>query len=227
MRRAGIGEQRARAREAIAEMAPAFLEEIILGFANDPETANLAVEGLGQIPTPTSRADLVQLFDKSADLRLRVLIVDKLARIGTREESAFFSSLLSGRSTGLDDQIHIFAALGLGRLGGEEAVKALENGPQSPNPEVRAAVVVALGNTKSRAAIQVLTQMYADPDGRVQNDVCAAFATLTHYQWCDGGGTVTETQARWREWWRRHASQLTLYGLDQCPEFGASWPVVK
>jgi hypothetical protein len=160
-------ERRVRGRKAIAEMAPAFLKKIILGFANDPETARVAVEGLGQIPTPESRVDLVQLFDKSADLRLRALIVDKLARIGTREEFAFFSSLLPGRSTGLDDQIHIFAAQGLGRLGGEEAVKALENSLQSPNPEVRAAVAVAVGNTRSPAAIPVLTQMYADPAGQV------------------------------------------------------------
>jgi hypothetical protein len=44
-------ERRARAREAIAEMAPPFLEKTILSFADQPETARLAVEGLAQIPT--------------------------------------------------------------------------------------------------------------------------------------------------------------------------------
>jgi hypothetical protein len=44
-------ERRARAREAIAEMAPPFLEKTIFSFADQPETARLAVEGLAQIPT--------------------------------------------------------------------------------------------------------------------------------------------------------------------------------
>ena len=220
-------ERRARAREAMAEMAPPFLEKTILSFADQPETARLAVEGLAQIPTEESRSDLVSLFDKSADLRLRAFIVRKLAGIGTTKEKAFFASLLAGRSTALDDEIRTFAALGLGRIGGKAAVRDLESGPQSPNPDVRASVAVALGNTKDSAAIQVLIQMYADRSGPVQSDVCSALTTLTHYQWCNHNGTQEETQARWRDWWRNHAARLPLYGADQCPAFGAPLPSVN
>jgi hypothetical protein len=220
-------ERRWRAREAIAETAPPFLEKMLLGFADQPETAHLAVEGLGQIQTPESRGDLVALFDKSADLRLRADIVEKLAGIGTTAETAFFSGLLAGRSTALDDRIRVFAALGLGRIGGKDAVKDLENAPPSPNPDVREAVAIALGNTKSPAAIPVLIGIYADQAGVVQNAVCLALVTLTHYQWCGGAGFANETQARWLGWWHVHAPQLLLYDADQCPASAASLPSVR
>ena len=221
----GMTEPSRQAREAIAEMAPPFLEKTILEFANQPETAALAVEGLGQIPTPASRADLVELYEKSADLRLRALIVEKLAGIATPGELPFFSNLLPGRSSPLDDGIREFAVLGIGRLGGEDAVKVLQSVPPSPNPEVRQTVAVALGNTRSPAAVPVLIRMYADEP--VRNDVCGAFATLTHYQWCGGGGSFTETQARWRKWWHGHASRLSLYGMDACAASGALLPLVN
>jgi hypothetical protein len=220
-------ERRERAREAIAEMAPPFLEKTLLGFANQPEDARLAVEGLGRIPTPESRSDLIALFDQSADLRLRADIVEKLAGIGTIQEMAFFVSLLAGRSTALDDQIRIFAALGLGRIGGKEAVRDLDAALQSPNPQFRANLALALGNTRDPDAIPVLIQLYADPRGSVQTGVCSALITLTHYQWCDWSGAAAETQVKWRDWWRRHASQTPLYGADQCPALGPSLPLVK
>ncbi len=223
----GDPERRARARGAIAEMAPTFLEKTILEFATQPQSEDLAVEGLGQILTPESRADLVDLFGKTADLRLRALIVEKLAGIGTATELAFFSSLLEGRSTVLDDHIRKFAALGLGRLGGEDAVKALQSAHQSPNPEVRVVIATALGNTNHAAAIPVLIGMYSDEAAAVRNSVCNALMTLTHYRWCEGADSVTAAQAKWRDWWRSHAFFMTLYGPGQCPGFGVPLPSVK
>ena len=221
-------ERRPRAREAIAEMAPPFLEKTLLGFANGPwTTAILAVEGLGQIPTSESRSDLISLFDKSADLGLRAFIVQKLAGIGTTQEVAFFSSLLAGRSTSLDDKIRQFAVLGLGRIGGKEAVMALESALRNLSPEVRAWAAMALGNTKDPGAVPVLIRMYADESGRVESGVCSALMTLTHYKWCPGDGNAKEVQARWRRWWRSHASRLPLYDTDHCPAPGDALPEVK
>jgi len=218
----GMAEPSRDAREAIAEMAPPFLEKTILSFADQPETSGLAVEGLRQIPTDASRADLVGLFEKSADLKLRSSIVRALAGIATTTELPFLASLLPGHSSALDDAIRISAALGIGGLGGERAVEILRSAPFSPNAEVRGAVVEALGNTRSPAAVPILIGMYSDD--LVRDRVCGALATLTHYQWCDGSGKTTETQTRWREWWRRHASGLTLYGTDQCAAPGALLP---
>ncbi len=209
-------------------MAPPFLEKTLLGFANGPwTTAILAVEGLGQIPTSESRSDLISLFDKSADLGLRAFIVQKLAGIGTTQEVAFFSSLLAGRSTSLDDKIRRFAALGLGRIGGRDAVVALESALRNLSPEVRAWAAMALGNAKDPSAVPVLIRMYADESGQVESGVCSALMTLTHYKWCLGDGNAKEVQATWRRWWRSHASRLPLYGADHCPALEAALPEVK
>jgi hypothetical protein len=203
------------AREAIAEMAPPFLEKTILSFANQPETASLAVEGLAQIATDTSRADLARLYENSADLRLRAAIVKALAGIATAAELPFFASLLPGHSGALDDEIRVSAVLGIGRLGGESAVRALTPALRSASAAVRQAAVEALGNTRSATAVPVLIEMSADET--VHNDVCGALSTLTHLGWC-GGVLPGEEQALWRQWWSDRQSRLLLYGNDQCVE---------
>jgi HEAT repeat protein len=173
------------------------------------------VEGLGQIATPESRADLKQLFDKTTDSELRGLIVEKLAAIASSDELTFFSKLLRKSSGDFDSKVQVFAILGIGRVGGEAAVKILGSTPASATQEVRQAAATALGNTRSSAAVPLLIAMYSDE--AVRNELCWALATLTHYQWCDGGGTVLETQNRWRSWWRRNGSRIRLYGMEECP----------
>lgn len=218
---------RRRARQAISEMAPPFLEKTLLGFADEPETADLAVDGLGQIATPESRGDLIALFDKSADLRLRARIAEKLAGIGTLDELAFFASLLPGRSTRLDSEIRKWAVLGLGRIGGPDAVKALETAEQDPELSVRETVAIGLGDTKDGGAVPVLIRMYADPNEQVHNQVCPALMTLTHYQWCADDGQVSEIQVSWRSWWQKNAAQVPLYNADQCPALGTQLPAIR
>jgi hypothetical protein len=216
-----ITERSLQAREAIAEMAPPFLEKTMLEFAKQPGSAPLAVQGLGQIATPESRVDLKHLFDKTSDSELRGLIVERLAAIGTNDELTFLSSLL--RNGDFDAKVQVFSILGIGRLGGEAAVQILRTAPASPKQEVRQAAATALGNTRSPAAVPILITWYSDES--VRNEICWALATLTHYQWCDGSGTVLELKNRWRRWWRTHGSRIRLYGMDDCPAPGSLRPL--
>jgi hypothetical protein len=222
---AGMAEMH-QAREAIAEMAPEFLEKHIAGFATSPvRTPELAVAGLSQIPTDESRADLIKLYDNSTDLLLRRQIVEALAGIATHDQVSFFAQLLPGRSTPSDDQIREWATLGLGHIGGDVAVRALAQAPMTQNPQIRRDIVVALGNTKSRAAIPPLIQMYHDD--ALKNDVCGALRELTHYTWCDGSGDNGKLQSRWRQWWNTHGSKVNLYGNDQCSDWSTTLPQVQ
>lgn len=215
-----------RAREAIAEMAPEFLEKTIAGFASGPTpTPNLAVKELGQIDSAESRADLIRLYDASTDLNLRKQIVEALANLATPDQVEFFAGLLPGRSTDIDDQIREWAALGLGQIGGDAAVRALAAGIATSSGRVRQTAVAALGNTKSRSAVPLLIRLYGDGDNLVRNDVCGALVELTHREWCDGSGiSVALQQAQWLRWWKANAPRTALYGHDECPKSNAQLP---
>jgi hypothetical protein len=218
-----------RAREAIAEMAPEFLEKTIVGFATSPiqKTPDLTVSGLAQVDTPESRADLIELYDKSTDLNLRSQIVAAVAEIGTTKEVPFLATLLPGRSTKSDDEIRQWAARGLGRIGGDDAVRALKAGLSSPNPYLRSTVAEALGSTRSRAAVPLLIHTYSDKNGGTKNEVCSALTELTHRDWCDGSGDdVAVQQSRWLRWWKANGTRLAMYGSDQCPKSNVQLPLV-
>ena len=220
----GMTQPSREARAAIAEMAPPFLEKTILGFANQPQTVDLAAIGLGQIPTDESRADLVEIYQKSADLRLRSSIVKELAGIASEAELPFFASLLPGYGIALDDDIRRAAALGIGRIGGDRAVAALISALAGASASIRPAIVEAAGNTRSPDAVPFLIAMYVPED--MMNGVCGALATLTHRSWC-GGTAPANRQAVWLQWWSDHQFKLDLYGPDQCVDPKELVPIMR
>ncbi|RPJ64403.1 MAG: hypothetical protein EHM23_00555 [Acidobacteria bacterium] len=216
-------ERRLRAREAIAEMAPAFLEDTIAAFAGDPDAPGSAIDALARINTPESRRALVKLFNKSNDPLRRSWIVENLARTGHSDNLQFFKHLL--RSAGGDDRMQEFAALGLGRLGGNSGAIALRAAASRiTSRHVRCSIAIALGNTRSKLAVPMLIRLYGDPD--LRDFTCGALITLTHRRWCDGSGDTPGLQAQWSRWWIEHGSAIRLFGPDECPDQPESLPVV-
>ena len=63
------------AQQAIAEMAPGFLEDLITSFGDEPYGKQYAVIGLSHLNTTSSRRALVQLYEKSADVYVRQSVV--------------------------------------------------------------------------------------------------------------------------------------------------------
>lgn len=204
---------------AILEMAPAFLEPEIRNLVSQrgrqPAFAEAAAEALAEIDTPSSRAELIDWFDRSDNLQVRSFIVRAVATARHPDNLAFLTSLLPGRSTEIDNGIRRDAALGIGMIGGEAAVSALRDAPLSPDPLVAGAVLRALGSTHSKSAIPILLERVDDRKGHVSNDVCRALMTLTHQQWCAGLG-LAETQEKWRTWWAANAKDLRVYGPNDC-----------
>lgn len=221
-----------RAREAIAEMAPEFLEKTIAGFASGPNpTPDLALKGLGQIPTSESRADLIKLYDSTQDTGLRSRIVEALAHIASPDELRFFAGMLPAGGDDAEKHIGEWSALGLGHIGGETAVEALADGFSGSTPSVRRAIAAALGNTRSSAAVPVLigvygNKAYGDSDA-LNNQVCGALEELTHYIWCDGTGTETAAlKASWQKWWTSRGPEIEMHGTDDCPNNSVGLPAV-
>jgi hypothetical protein len=97
--------------------------------------------------------------------------------------------------------------------GGQAAVEALRDAPRSPDPLVAGAVLLALGNTRSKSAIPILIERAEGQKGYVSNEVCAAVITLTHLRWCAGVG-LEETQKKWRAWWAANANEVRVHSPD-------------
>ena len=210
-----------QAVDGILEMAPAFLEpeirELVKRRGHERGFAYAAAEALAEINTPSSRAELINWFDRSDDLQVRSSIVRAVAGARHRDNLPFLVSLLPGRSTEIDNRIRRDAALGIGMIGGEAAVEALRDAPRSSDPLVAGAVLLALGNTQSKSAIPILIERAEGQKGYVSNDVCTALITLTHRSWCGGVG-LEETQKKWRAWWPANARDVRVYAPDDCPD---------
>ncbi|HMH14406.1 MAG TPA: HEAT repeat domain-containing protein [Edaphobacter sp.] len=209
------------ARDAISEMAPAFLEKAILGFANYQDGAGFATRGLSRIDTAEARNDLVDLFDRTSDLGIRGSIVHALAEMNSGDQLKFFASLLPGQVSSAEDEIRQYAILALGRVGGDHGVEVIRqflsiHGAEA-SPRTRSVSAIALASGKSRKAIPILIGMYGDSNGEVQNSVCGSLLSLTHMSWCDGSGDVSKLQAEWRRWWSKDQSAAKIYGTNACP----------
>ncbi|HEX3968168.1 MAG TPA: HEAT repeat domain-containing protein, partial [Edaphobacter sp.] len=185
-------------------------------------TAPFAVKGLERIDTAESRADLVDLFERSFDLRLRTSIVLALAEMNSSDQLSFFASLLPGHSSEAEERIREFAALAIGRLGGDGGVDQLASfltisGSQA-SPGLRSAIAIALASGRSKKAVPVLINLYDDDsdNGLVQNSVCGSLESLTHRNWCVRASGQPDYQTPWPDWWRRNAATTNLYGFDQC-----------
>lgn len=81
--------------------------------------------------------------------------------------------------------------------------------------DVRPWIAMALGNTRSAAAVPVLIGMVGDNPS--QNDVCGALRTLTHRNWCDGtAGDPAATRRKWLRDWNTSRSKGPIFGPDSC-----------
>jgi HEAT repeat protein len=118
------------------------------------------------------------------------------------------------RDRSADEQTKQQAALDLGCLGGDRAVRYLETALRGAGPDTRASIALALGNTRSRLAVPVLITMFADDSAR--EEVCDALVTLTHRTWCDGGDDDAALRRAWRRWWSQMKSSVEIHGPDRC-----------
>jgi HEAT repeat protein len=206
-------EERHHARAALIESAPPFLDSLIARLAADDGFKGPAVEALGRMATTSSRAHLRNLFRRSAAAD-RPAIALVLARIGHHDDADFFATVLEDRTA--DPLSRRYGALGLGRIGGDRAVRALERASSAAPAGVRPSIATALGNTRSHAAVPVLISMFGETPA--QNEVCGALVTLTHRAWCDGtADNPAAKRTRWRRWWKQIGSKTSIYGPDNCP----------
>jgi HEAT repeats len=107
--------------------------------------------------------------------------------------------------------------------GGEVAIPPLLARLHTPDANTREAMINALGNTGSRAAVPLLIGLLGaqaqDEDGRnTAISVNVALRQLTHvYAEQDAGGTsIASRHSRWQNRWLTSGPTATIYKPDEC-----------
>jgi HEAT repeat protein len=156
--------------KAIGEMGnPARLPLILPGFKDPVSFVRLfSVESAAQLPGP-DRLKLLLAAGDDPDPMVRVAVVkaldDLLGTTGTID-SVPANKLLTPFTKDPDDTVHLFAYAALARQGDEKALIALQELAQSH--DVAMPAMVALGRTKRKEAIPILSQALKNPDETVR-----------------------------------------------------------
>jgi hypothetical protein len=198
--------------EPIEEMAPAFLEDLILQLADTPGRAS--PEALLRLNSPKSKQKLAELASHAGDVQQQAI----LALAKTRDPG--YLPVLIGIAGKSEDGNRDFAIWGAG-LFGEDAVPFLVSMLTSPDVNVRAAATRALGLTKSRSAVSVLIGALPSRDEELHRDVIESLAELTHHSLTDESRKEpfsTDEYRRWSKWWRKNELTAPIYSTENCPE---------
>ncbi len=197
---------------AIEEMAPPFLEGLILKLADTPNLANPEV--LRRLNTPRSKQKLAELAEQSSNGALRQGAIEALAKTRDRRYLSVLIRIASESTDGDRD----FAIWGSG-LFGEDAIPFLKSTLSGPDVYARVAAVRGLGLTKSRSAVSILIGALQNPDVRIFREVTQSLAELTHYSITEvpwGEPPSADEYRRWHDWWVQNERTASIYDTDKC-----------
>ena len=227
----------AEARHAIITLAPPILEETISWWAFDfvarEDTRSYAsVEAVARVGTRSARLALKDLLQVARSQSLQTAIVRAFSATATSDDAQYLTTLLNDETR--PESVRGAAALGLGRIGTPDTIRALADWlpmlvRPGAAPELAKSVIGGLGLSKSPLAVKALIDA-APSATREQlrigsgvypasgDDICEALTNLTHHRWCDGNRTrtVEAVSGRWSKWWADHGTTVPLFGNDAC-----------
>lgn len=203
--------ERQEAAKTLAALAPPSLEEILLGFANVAEFRKYSPMALHRLNTHRSMEALAQFMEgpvtgeqikaarylaESNDQRWYPLLRD------AAEKNARISNYL------------IYAA----ELGGDKMLPLLVALAKTPDTATHLNAVMAMGSTRSRAAIPILLEQLKDPDVDISDRASYGLRLLTHRtatQDSPSRNRLAES-TKWLSWWKREGATAPIYGDSEC-----------
>jgi HEAT repeats len=197
---------------AITEMAPPFLEDVILKPADLPNRAAGAAVALGRLNTTKAKQKLAKMAEHSQQRQSAIRALAK-----TRDR-AYLPALIhiAGETTDGDRDLTIWSA---GLIGGDDSIPFLVSVLHDTDANVRVAALRGLGVTASRSAVPVLIGTLQDPDEQIFREATQSLAELTHHSittepWAEKPSPAV--YSRWHEWWLRNELTAPIYGTDKC-----------
>jgi hypothetical protein len=211
--------KRSEAANAITELAPPFLEDVLVELAKS-NYAGAAIIALRKADTIKTREALAQIATKGGDSGLHIEAIRNLGRAG---DMTYLPALLRLMQSD-DKQIQNAAAEAAGNLGGRAAVPQLAALVSSPDEQTRVAGANGLRVTHARKAVPVLVGLLLDSDANVRQTAISALYLLTHRaalegnQWADvtSPKSAAAVHQRWVRWWNSHGNDSEIHGMADC-----------
>jgi len=210
---------RSDAAHAITELAPTFLEDVLIKLAKS-RYAYGAIIALRKVNTSATRAALAEIATRGDDHSARIPAIQNLGRTN---DTTYVPSLFKLMESE-DKEIQYVAAAAAGNLGGRVAVNRLSALVFNPDSEIRSAGANGLGQTRAREAVPILIELLLDSDIKVRENAVSSLFLLTHYAAFDGNGwadiSAAESAAavhqRWVNWWSSHGTSCEMHGMADC-----------
>jgi len=206
---------RSLAVSAITQNPPGFLENVILGLADDPQTAAASIAGLKRLATPQAKAKLGQLAGAASAESVRQEAVTALGELG---DPSYCRLIVEIAQSGTEYS-RLVALRAAGFVCGKAALPTLLGLFPSANPSLRFELAYALGNSHVREAVPPLISLLVDHDQEVRRGAAEALATLTHRTSTRGIGTeesARQAHSEWVRWWSFNGSTAPLYSPRHC-----------
>jgi HEAT repeat protein len=214
--------RRGEAAEAVTELAPPFLEDILIGLTKTGYAFG-AISALRKADTVKTRDALERIAISGDNSMLRI---EAIRNLGRTDDETYVPSLLRLLNSP-EIQIQGAAAEAVGNLAGAAAVKDLVVLVSSPDSQTRQAGANGLQYTHARQAVPVLIELLLDSDMNLRRTALNGLAVLTHRVALDGNdwADVTSPQSsasvhqRWLSWWNFHGNTSDIYGMRECARF--------
>ena len=210
---------RGDAAHAITELAPPFLEDVLIKLAKS-HYAYGAIIALRKVNTSATRAALAEIATRGEDPSVRI---EAIQNLGRTNDPAYLPRLFNLMESE-DKQVQHVAAEAAGNVGGSAAVNRLSALVSNPDAETRSAGANGLGQTRAREAVPILIEVLLDSDANVRQTAVSSLSLLTHYAAFDGNAwadiSTAESAAavhqRWVKWWSSHWTSCEMHGSADC-----------
>jgi hypothetical protein len=199
---------------AITEIAPPFLEGVILKLADTPNVAVAAILALARLNTPKAKQKLVDLAEHSTDESVQDAAIGAL--VTTRDQTYF--PLLDHMARDSTARKRASVARNAGFFG-DNAVPLLVSLLSDVDTGVRYAAATGLGVTASRSAVGPLIGAFNDPG--LFWPASRSLAQLTHRSITTRPDLETpsaEASRRWVTWWSKNGLTAPIYSPDKCEQ---------
>lgn len=128
----------------------------------DREVKRGAAVALGKIGDQSADRDLIDAFESESDNTVKVDLLRGLTGANNKNSIKFIGKILLNKDE--DQVVRGMAAIALGKVGGDDAVKTLAKVLDENNSLVSVNAVIGLGHTKSAEAVSVLEKSLENRD---------------------------------------------------------------